>query len=305
MLAAGRRGAGSCGSRSGLLRRDPWPGAGQPVACCRSATGDLNLRARGVRDHSRRSTTCVLFSMLPAWRASRVDPIDALKQQTRSSAGAATSGGRAHWCRRKSRSSSFCSPAPDLLLRSFVKLNQVDLGFQSRRPGRARHPDAAEASHRAWRGARVHAGAWSSRVEIRARRARDDRVERLPSGGAATRRRASGSRRTAGAHQTGSSLPSSRVSEDFFEVLGIPLLEGRTFIPEDGEDAIITQRRPGATVFRQHIADWTAIQDQHHAAVADRGRRRSATSRRWVRRCRWRRHGGLRADRGPAAESNS
>ena len=35
------------------------------------------------------------------------------------------------------------------------------------------------------------------------------------------------------------SLPSSRVSADFFEVLGIPLLEGRTFIPEDGEDAII------------------------------------------------------------------
>ncbi|MGH9221754.1 MAG: ABC transporter permease, partial [Vicinamibacterales bacterium] len=43
-----------------------------------SATGDLDLRAvafaLGIT-----FTTCVLFTMLPVWRASRVDPIDALK----------------------------------------------------------------------------------------------------------------------------------------------------------------------------------------------------------------------------------
>ena len=45
---------------------------------------DLDLRAVGVRDHAHVRSPASLFRVLPAWRASRVDPIDALKQQSRS-----------------------------------------------------------------------------------------------------------------------------------------------------------------------------------------------------------------------------
>jgi predicted permease len=199
-----------------------------------SATGDLNPRAVAFAI-TLTFTTCVLFSVLPASRASRVDPIDALKQQSRSS----DSGDQ--WWQGALVSTQIALvvvllAGAGLLLRSFVKLNQVDLGFQTdglvvldiQMPPKYRKGGAARAFMREVEqrvestlgtpatvvsASPVRRGSYSSDVRPEA--------EGLP---ASTRP---------------ISLPLSRVSADFFEVLGIPILEGRTFIPEDGEDAII------------------------------------------------------------------
>jgi predicted permease len=179
--------------------------------------------------------TCVLFSVLPASRASRVDPIEALKQQSRSS----DRGDQ--WWQGALVSTQIALvvvllAGAGLLLRSFVKLNQVDLGFQAdglvllqidmppkyRKGGAARAfmrdveqrvESALDAPGTIVSANPVRRGSYSSDVR--------PEVEGLP------------------VPAQSLSLPLSRVSADFFEVLGIPLLEGRTFIPEDGEDAII------------------------------------------------------------------
>ncbi|MBY0493083.1 MAG: ADOP family duplicated permease [Cyanobacteria bacterium] len=199
-----------------------------------SATGELHPRAV-VFAIAVTFITCVLFSVLPAWRASRVDPVDALKQQSRSSQR------DDHWWQGVLVSTQIALAVvllagAGLLLRSFVKLNQVDLGFQAdglvlldiQMPPKYRKGGAARAFMRDVErriesalgtpativsASPVRRGGYSSGVR--------PEVEGLP------------------APARSISLPSSRVSADFFEVAGIPLLEGRTFIPEDGEDAII------------------------------------------------------------------
>jgi putative ABC transport system permease protein len=199
-----------------------------------SATGDLNLRAVAFAI-TLTFSTCVLFSVLPASRASRVDPIDALKQQSRS----ADRGDQ--WWQGALVSTQIALvvvllAGAGLLLRSFVKLNQVDLGFQTdglvvldiQMPPKYRKGGAARAFMREVEqrvesalgtpatvvsASPVRRGGYSSDVRPEA--------EGLP------------------VPASSISLPSSRVSADFFAVLGIPLLEGRTFNPEDGEDAII------------------------------------------------------------------
>jgi putative ABC transport system permease protein len=199
-----------------------------------SATGDLNLRAVAFAI-TLTFGTCVLFSVLPALRASRVDPIDALKQQSRSS----DRGDQ--WWQGALVSTQIALvvillAGAGLLLRSLVKLNQVDLGFQAdglvlldiQMPPKYRKGGAARAFMREVE-QRVESALGTQATIVSASPVRrggystDMRpeVEGLPP-----------PTRTI-------SLPSSRVSADFFEVLGIPLLEGRTFVPEDAEDAII------------------------------------------------------------------
>ena len=76
-----------------------------------------------------RSATCVLFSVLPALSASRVDPIDALKQQSRSSIGGD------QWWQGALVSTQIALvvvllAGAGLLLRSFVKLNRSISDFK-------------------------------------------------------------------------------------------------------------------------------------------------------------------------------
>jgi putative ABC transport system permease protein len=199
-----------------------------------SATGELNLRAVAFAI-ALTLITCVLFSVLPAARASGVDPIDALKWQSRSS------DGGDQWWQAALVSMQIALvvvllAGAGLLLRSFVKLNQVDLGFQTdgvvlldiQMPPKYRKGGAARAFMREVE-KRVESTLGTPATIVSAapvRRGSYSMDVRPEAEGLPTPIRPI-------------SLPSSRVSADFFEVLGIPLIEGRTFIPEDGEDAII------------------------------------------------------------------
>ena len=199
-----------------------------------SATGDLNRRAVAFAI-TLTFTTCVLFSVLPAARASRVDPIDALKRQSR------LSDGGDQWWQGALVSTQIALvvillAGAGLLLRSFVKLNQVDLGFQTdglvllniQMPPKYQKGGAARAFMRDVE-QRVESTLGTPATIVSAspiRRGGYSSDVRPEAEGLLVPLRSI-------------SLPLSRVSADFFEVLGIPLLEGRTFIPEDGEDAII------------------------------------------------------------------
>lgn len=200
-----------------------------------AATGELDFRAVAFAI-TITFTTCVLFSVLPAARTARVDPIDALKQQSR-----LTSGRGDEWWQGTLVSAQIALvvvllAGAGLLLRSFVKLNQVDLGFQSdglvlldiQMPPRYQKGGAARAFMREVE-TRVEATLGVATTVVSAAPVR--------AGGYAmdSRPEAEGQQ----APLRSMSLPMSRVSADFFDVLGIRLLEGRTFVPADGENAVI------------------------------------------------------------------
>ena len=83
LAAAG--GAAGLGLASGLLQLVLAMAPEQMLSSSR-ASGDLDLRAIGFAIGVS-LTTCRIFGLLPAWRASRIDPLDALKRQSRSASG--------------------------------------------------------------------------------------------------------------------------------------------------------------------------------------------------------------------------
>lgn len=199
-------------------------------------TGDLDVRAvvfaGGVT-----LITCGIFGVLPAWRASRIDPIEALKQQPR-----AMAGRRDDWWQSTLVSTQVALvvvllAGAGLLLRSFVKLNQVDLGFN---PDRLVSLDVQLTSPR-----------YSSPGAAMAlMREVESRVESLLGAPATI---AGGSPARSGGFSIDARpeaegltpppgptyLPSTRVSADFFDVYQIPLVQGRTFAAADGDNAVI------------------------------------------------------------------
>lgn len=199
-----------------------------------SATGDLDLRAMAFA-LTLTFTTCVLFSVMPAARASRVDPIDALKQQSRSS------NGRDNWWQGALVSTQLALvvvllAGAGLLLRSYVALNRTDLGFDP-------HGLVVVGVQFPPR----YAKGGTSRAFMREV---ESRVE------ATTGSQASVSMPPLGFTMEDDALPEvegsappsqmiptpwsiGRVSADFFEVAGIPIVDGRTFTPDDSDSAII------------------------------------------------------------------
>jgi predicted permease len=200
-----------------------------------SATGDLDWRAVAFAT-ALTLGTCVLFSLLPAWRASRIDPIDALKQHS-----PATSGNRDEWWQGALVSTQIALvvvllAGAGLLLRSYVALNSVDLGFD---------PDGlvvvdVQMPTRYGKGG-------ASRAFMREVERRVEAAVGIP---------ASVSMPPLGFTVEDDALPEveggappsqpvplpwsiGRVSPDFFEVAGVAILEGRTFTSDDREDAII------------------------------------------------------------------
>lgn len=179
--------------------------------------------------------TCFIFGLLPAWWASRVDPIDALKQQSRSTGGDAWQGALVSI---QMALVVVLLAGAGLLMRSFLKLNDVDLGFnpdglatlyvQLTAP-RYSSPGRGLAIMRELEG-RVESelgvpATVVTSVPIRVGGAYGDvypEAEGIPGSAALVSR-----------------LQSSTVSPDFFEVFQIPLIEGRTFEPADGERAVI------------------------------------------------------------------
>jgi predicted permease len=200
-----------------------------------SATGELDRRAVAFAI-AIASITCVMCTTLPAWRATRIDPIGALKQQTES----ATSLGDDWWqgvlVSTQIALLVILLGTGGLLLRSFVKLTQVDVGF---------NPDGLATFEIQMPPRYAKGGA--SRAFMRQVEQRVESslgvpatiVSSIPirSGGFSqdVRPEAEGLPRPPGTL----SLPVARVSADFFDVFGISILQGRTFVPEDGEDAII------------------------------------------------------------------
>ena len=201
------------------------------------ATGDLDLRAL-LFAFGMTAAACLLCGTIPAWHAGRVDPLDALKQHSR-----ATAGRRDEWWQGALVSTQIALvivllAATGLLLRSFISLNQVDLGF---------NPDRLVALD-----LQLTAPAYRTPGEtLRLIRDVERRVEsqlHVPvtiSGGSPVRgggfalapKPEADGMVPPPAHP--SRLPFTRVSGDFFEVYKIPLLQGRTFADADDDDTVI------------------------------------------------------------------
>ena len=179
--------------------------------------------------------SCVIVGVLPAWRVSRVDAIDALKQAR------ATAGRRSDWWQGVLVAGQIALvvillAGTGVLLRSFVKLNQVPLGFRTeglavvdvQMPERYLTPGLGIAFMRQVE-ARVEAELHAQVTVASAAPA--------PGFGMAVdlRPEAEGLTPPAGTL----TLPSARVSPDFFHVLGIDIIEGRSFRPDDGDDVVI------------------------------------------------------------------
>ena len=198
-------------------------------------TGDLDWRAV-VFAVAVTAVTCLAFGVLPAWRASRIDPIQALKQQSRS-----TGGRHDEWWQGALVSTQVALvvvllAGAGLLLRSFVKLNQVDLGFRTE--GLALISLQLTAPRYTSPGAAVRfMQEFESRVEARLG------VDAAISTSTPSRfgfvfdvqPEAEGFTPPPGSVW----FATSRVSPDFFEVFEIPLIAGRTFEASDGSNAIV------------------------------------------------------------------
>jgi predicted permease len=199
------------------------------------ATGELDLRAVlfavGVT-----LSACLACGLLPAWRASRIDPLETLKQQSRSMAGR-----RDDWWQGMLVSTQFALvvillAGAGLLLRSFVKLNQVDLGFD---PDRlvVMELQLTQPRYSAPGAAMTFVREVESRVEAQLGVAATVTSASPVRGGgfSSARPEAEGSPPSGGEKD----LPLSRVSPDFFEVYQIPMVDGHTFTAADGDNAII------------------------------------------------------------------
>jgi predicted lysophospholipase L1 biosynthesis ABC-type transport system permease subunit len=93
-----------------------------------SATGDLDLRAIAFALIVT-LMTCIGFSVAPVWRASRLDAIEALKQHARSMPSRRDDRWQGALVTAQLALVAVLLAGAGLLLRSYVALNRVDLGF--------------------------------------------------------------------------------------------------------------------------------------------------------------------------------
>jgi putative ABC transport system permease protein len=180
--------------------------------------------------------TCLMFGVLPAWRVSLVNANDVLKDRSRT-----TVGWRDDWWQGLLVAGQMALvvvllAGAGLMLRSYIKLNEVDLGFRT----------DGIASLSVQMPARFTGG--TGRAFMRDVEQRIESVLGMPAVLASTTPvRAGGFFVSPRAEAEGlpppaahpSELPYARVSGDFFEVLEIPILDGRAFAPTDGETAVI------------------------------------------------------------------
>jgi predicted permease len=199
------------------------------------ATGDLDLRAV-LFAVAITFATCVTSGLLPALRLARVDPLDTLKQSS-----PARAGRRDDWWQGALISTQIALvivllAGAGLLLRSFVNLNQVDLGFN---PDRLVLVELQLTQP-------LYSTPGAALTFIREVEARVETELGVPATIGTTPVRAGGISLGARPEAEGfvppagtRDLPLSRVSPDFFDVLQIPILAGRSFTAADGDTAVI------------------------------------------------------------------
>lgn len=180
--------------------------------------------------------TCLLFGVLPAWRVSRVNASDVLKDQSRT-----TIGRRDDWWQGALVAGQMALvvvllAGAGLLLRSYIRLNDVNLGFRT----------DGIAALSVQMPARYTGG--TGRAFMRDVEHRIESALGLPTVLASTTPiRGGGFFLSPRLEAEGlppppsppSALPYARVSGDFFEVLEIPILDGRAFLPEDGGETTV------------------------------------------------------------------
>ena len=189
--------------------------------------------------------TCLVAGLLPMWRASRVDPLDAIKQNSR------TVAGRDQWWQATLITAQLSLvlvllAGAGLLMRSFIKLSSVDTGFQ---------PEGLSVVTVELPTRRYDQGGLALQFV--------EQVEqRLEAMGDMQVTIASGAPLTQPAMSFGNTpeaedgkriefsteiMPWSVVAPDYFQTVGIPMLLGRTFEAGDGEDAIVINNRLATT----------------------------------------------------------
>ena len=179
---------------------------------------------------------CVMSGVLPAWRVSRVDAIDALKQHARATAGRSDDWWQGALVAGQIALVVILLAGAGVLLRSFIKLTAVALGFRTEGVAvvDVRMPERHLAPGVGFR--------FMQQVAARVEAALNARVT-VASGAPApgfgisvdVRPEAEGMPPPVAVL----TLPSARVAPDFFDVLDIVIVEGRTFRPDDGDNVVI------------------------------------------------------------------
>ena len=175
------------------------------------------------------TVTAAVFGLAPAWQASRARPADSLRHTARMTAGGAQARWRSAFAVAEVALSLILLVGAGLLLKSFVVLMGIDLGFRPERvlamniplPA-ARYADKAQRLHfferleervRALPG--VESVAFANRLPMRGGWGSSVALEHQPNA----------------RHEA----DFQAISPGYFETLGIPLLRGRTLTAHDRE----------------------------------------------------------------------
>ena len=181
--------------------------------------------------------TCVVFGLLPAWRAGRVDAIEVLKQRSQSV------NARDDWWQGALVAAQLALvvvllAGSGLLMRSFNRLLNVDPGFaldqlavlEVQLPG---NRYAAAGSQMAFM------QDLERRIETRTGALASISGGAPPTGGGFSFDLKPEAEDGLPVDLTGIILPFGNVSHDYFEVMGIPIVAGRSFTADDGVDTIV------------------------------------------------------------------
>lgn len=201
------------------------------------ATSDLDWRALAFAT-ALATVTCVVFGLLPAWRAARVDVVDVLKQRAQSVAGSRDDWWQGTLVAAQLSLVVVLLAGSGLLLRSFDRLVGVDPGFAVDElavlevqlpPNRYGAPGATLAFMQEL----------EQKMETRAGVRASVSGGVPPTGGGFSFNIKPEAEGGSPVDFSNITLPFASVSPDYFETMGIRIVAGRAFAPEDGRDAVI------------------------------------------------------------------
>lgn len=186
-------------------------------------------------------TTSLLAGLVPVWRSSRIDAGDAMTWQSRAVVGARDERWQGAMLAVQIGTVVVLVSAAGLLLRSFVKLTAVEPGYDAA----ALVSISMQLTSPRYRDAAVALGAMQD-LERRVEVAGLGPATLTANAPIAFEIRPEGEGGLA-VDSTDMTLPWIPVAPDYFETVGIPLLQGRTFGVDDGPDAIVVNDRLART----------------------------------------------------------